>query len=54
MKANDTFAAELATATKPSPLFTYQKHRTLKEDAQATFERYLHGAMGWKASTANF
>jgi len=43
------FSAQLARMSQPNSLLDQYMPRTLRNDSQATFERYLHGAMGYRA-----
>lgn len=43
------FSAQLARMAQPNRLLDQYMPRTLRNDSQATFERYLHGAMGYRA-----
>lgn len=43
------FSAQLARMSQPNRLLDQYMPRTLRNDSQATFERYLHGAMGYRA-----
>jgi len=45
------FSAQLARMSQPNRVLDKYLPRTLRNDSQATFERYLHGAMGYKKST---
>ena len=47
------FSAQLARMSQPNRLLDQYMPRTLRNDSQATFERYLHGAMGWASHTVD-
>lgn len=46
------FATQLCRMTKPSVLDKYLP-RTLRNDSNNAFERYLHDAMGYRSHTVN-
>ena len=47
------FNVQLARMTKPSQLDQYLP-RTLRNDSNAQFTRYLHEAMGYRADQSEF
>lgn len=48
------FNTQLCRMTKPaSPIIRDLLPRTLANDSDALFTRYLHGAMGWASHTVN-
>ena len=47
------FATSMARMSATSLWLHEHLPRTLAHDSQTTFERHLHDAMGWKASTVN-
>ena len=51
--SNQDFATSMARMSATSLWLHEHLPRTLAHDSQATFERHLHDAMGWKASTVN-
>ena len=50
-QSNQDFAARMAAMSATSVWLHNHLPRTLAHDSQVTFERHLHDAMGWKAST---
>ena len=47
------FATSMARCSATSLFLHELLPRTLAHSSQANFERYLHDAMGWKASTVD-
>ena len=51
-ESDQDFATRMAVYSRPSTLCQYLP-RVLRNDSQASFERYLHEAMGYRAEHLN-
>ena len=51
--SNQDWATAMARISSTSLFLHDLLPRTLAHDSQATFERHLHDAMGWKPSTVD-
>ena len=50
-ESNQDFAARMARFAAPNRVLDKYMHRTLRNESQATFERHLHEAMGYRSHT---